>query len=212
MYAKEEDKIFESIHPMLAKKKESEPEMVTEAAKEMAVDDLAEQQIRSMAMGAALAWIDDGEYTFDAMDSLVEGLSDLDESEELSDDEMVVYNDLMTAVGMALEELGADPAMIESALTGDDEAATELGYYLEEKMEEMELDDDELVSEFSTKAALITEGVKRVIRDGKVKYIRTNRRKRKMTAKQKAALKKARMKANTSAAKLARKKSMKLRK
>jgi len=212
MYAKEEDKIFESIHPLLAKKKESEPEMVTEAAKEMAVDDLAEQQIRSMAMGAALAWIDDGEYTFDAMDSLVEGLSDLDESEELSDDEMVVYNDLMTAVGMALEELGADPAMIESALTGDDEAATELGYYLEEKMEEMELDDDELVSEFSTKAALITEGVKRVIRDGKVKYIRTNRRKRKMTAKQKAALKKARMKANTSAAKLARKKSMKLRK
>jgi len=186
--------------------------MVTEAAKEMAVDDLAEQQIRSMAMGAALAWIDDGEYTFDAMDSLVEGLSDLDESEELSDDEMVVYNDLMTGVGMALEELGADTAMIESALTGDDEAATELGYYLEEKMEEMELDDDELVSEFSTKAALITEGVKRVIRDGKVKYIRTNRRKRKMTAKQKAALKKARMKANTSAAKLARKKSMKLRK
>ena len=212
MYRKYEDRIFESVHPLLTKKKEPEPEMVTEAAKEMAVDDLAEQQVRAMAMGAALAWIDDGEYTFDAMDSLVEGLSDLDDSEELSDDEMVVYNDLMTAVGMALEELGADSAMIESALTGDDEAATELGYYLEEKTEEMELDDDELVSEFSTKAALITEGVKRVIRDGKVKYIRTNRRKRKMSAKQKAALKKARMKANTSAAKLARKKSMKLRK
>ncbi|GAL07944.1 baseplate or tail tube [Photobacterium aphoticum] len=68
-----------------------------------------------------------------------------------------------------------------------------------------------MIAEFGVRETLMNEAIKKVVRDGKVVTINTNKRKRKMTAAQKAALKKARLKAHSSSAKAARKKAMKTR-
>jgi len=73
-------------------------------------------------------------------------------------------------------------------------------------------DQDQFIANYSVRENMMLEAVRKVVRDGKVKYIKKPLRKRRMSSAQKAALKKARRKANTGAAKRARRKSMGIRK
>lgn len=206
------DGIFEGVvHPSMVKQKQAEPALISEAAKESANLDFAEQMLRSAAMGVVLTWVEEGEHTFDMLETLVEGFADSDESEDLSDEEMVDYEALLSTVGDALIYLGASKESVNSMMTGDEKSAAELGDELSYKLDDLDDDDDEIVSNFSSQSVLVAEAVKKVIRGGEVKIIRTNRRKRRMSSAQKAALKKARKKAHTSSARLARKKSNKIR-
>jgi hypothetical protein len=204
------------IHPAYDKQKREDETLITESAIETASDDFAEQQLRAQSMAVGLAWLDMESPTGEDLEIIVEGVvscsDDDDEDYELSDDELTHRNEIFESLEPIFESLGADTKNVQAALAGDEDAGIELGEHLQTLIGESTLSDDEVITDFAIKPALIGEGLKRVIRDGKVSYIRTNRRKKRMSAKQKAALKKARMKANTGAAKLARSKSNRMRK
>ncbi|MCV6588711.1 MAG: hypothetical protein OIF57_06740 [Marinobacterium sp.] len=201
--------------------KAPEPELITEAAMDAATADFADQQQRATGMAVALTFADGGEgnYTFDMLEVITEGCvtpepgeGDSEELLRLDDDEVWLCEAIMESAAEAMIGLGADPVNVQAALKGDEQACQTLGGHLNAILESAPQTDDQLISEFAVRPSLITEGVVKKIVDGQVKYVRTNRRKRRMTAKQRAALKKARMKANTGAAKQARAKSMNKRK
>ncbi|MGL4898780.1 MAG: hypothetical protein ACRC4U_01830, partial [Shewanella sp.] len=80
------------------------------------------------------------------------------------------------------------------------------------------IEDDEAMMESIAQFSVLgqheamLEAVKKVVRSGKVKWIKKPLRKKRINGAQRAALKKARMKSNTSAAKAKRRRSMKRRK
>ncbi|MDX5979647.1 hypothetical protein [Vreelandella alkaliphila] len=197
------------------------PSMITESAprerSELEMDELiaeaAENTLRSEAMGAVLTWLDEGDWSFDALDSLLEGLASSTDEEELTDEEAEHYEALWETTEEALKSLGAEAGSISQLFEENDDAAQALGKHLSAKLDDITKSDDDLVSEFGVGGQLILESGKRVIRNGELRRIpRRRRRKRRMTSAQRAALKKARRKANTSAAKRSRAKSMRRRK
>jgi len=201
-------------HPVL----ESAGQPRSDSEMDALILEAAETQLRAAAMGAALTWIDDGDWTADTLDALAQGLSAGDEGDEddegdMSDDEQAEYDALLDTLGDAFVYLGADEDNVEQAINGDDDACQLLGQRLSDRLDETTQDDDDLVSEFSVGGTLVMESLKKVIRDGEVKWVRKKKRRRKkrLTAKQRAALKKARRKSNNAAAKRSRKRSMRRR-
>ncbi len=195
-------------------------------------DDYGDAQVRSAAMSAVLAWVEDGEFGYGTLDGFVTGIADLDDDENLDDDEIGYYNDIWNEVANAMISLGASSANVEEFLDDeDDDAGNRLGEYLAGIMDNMPSSDNEILSTFAVGAdgavfecsagihemddAILEAAYKktRVVRDGKV-VIKKKRisGKVRLSAKQKAALKKARRRANSAAAKLKRKRSQKLRK
>lgn len=189
----------------------------------------AAQQLRSQAMSAVLEWAAEGEFTFIALDEFVLGMADLDGDAEISSDEEDVYNDIMRHVPDALLSLGAAPEDISAMINEeDDAAAARVGKTVAASLTEIKADDAEIVAGFAVGQDAILESVaydeerhmvleasykkQKVVRDGKVVIVRRRVSGAvRLSAAQRAALKKARRKANTSAAKLARRKSMKIR-
>lgn len=176
------------------------------------IEELAESQVRSEGMGIALAFIEDGDYSADYLEAMLIGFVDEDGNEELSDDEAAYYEELATSLVNAFVALGASEENAVAAVSGDNDAAEQLGDFLAGKMEDNPKSDDEIVSMFAVEGGLVLEAVKRVFRGGKLKTIRVPTRKKRLSAAQRAGLRKARMKANTSAAKRARAKAMRQRK
>lgn len=207
---------------MFAKAKKVEPESdnqtetaffesVSEDAMFEAVSKAAIVNRRADAAAAVFQWIEDGDADFDALDAIVFGLAGGTDDEELTDDEVDQYNLLLGDVGDFLVnvcELSVKD--VEAMFEGDNDKAEKVFEETEEKIRV--LDEAEVIAEFSVRESMMLESVKKVVRDGKIVTIKTNRRKRRMTPAQKAALKKARSKANSSAARAARKKAMRLRK
>ncbi|MFH1984780.1 MAG: hypothetical protein ABIL58_23310 [Pseudomonadota bacterium] len=178
------------------------------------VEDFAEQQFRSAAMATALAWLEGKDFTFAALDVLVVGMVDADGDEEVGEDEEADYNELLSITADALIRLGASPENVGAFIDAeDDEAGTKLGKFLSDKLDAIELDDEDLITRFATSAGEpVFEATVKVIRGGKVVLKKKRVKKYRMTAAQRAGLKKARRKANTSAARRMRAKSMKIRK
>lgn len=175
----------------------------------------AETQLRADAMAAMLTWIDDADWTYDALDSLLIGLasdSDDEDEEDLSDDEAEHYEALTDAARDALVSLGGDEANVDATLDEDDDAASKLGQYLANRLDDVTKSDDDLVSEFAVGGEMVVESTRRVVRNGKTKRVRKKRRKKRQTAAQKASLRKARRKSNTSSARRSRKRSNRRRK
>lgn len=179
---------------------------------EAAIADLAESQLRSEAMGIALTFVADGDYSPEYLEAMLMGFVDEDEDDDLSESETLHYEALAESLAEAFTALGASKDNARSAIAGDEEAAETLGDYLAGKLEDNPKSDDEIVAKFAVEGGMVLEAKKRVIRDGKVTWIKVPTRKRRLSAAQRAALKKARMKANTSAAKRARGKAMRQRK
>jgi len=177
------------------------------------IDDFAKKQLRSLAMACVLEWIAGGDYTYQALDDAVVTVADLDGDGEILEDEESYFNELLVEAAYALTSLGADMDNVQSFIEDEnDEEGQKLGEFLSEKMNDIESDDETLISNYAVSNAPIMEAAIKVVRGGKI-VLKKKRigRPRKLSAAQKAALKKARRKAFTGAAKLARKKSMKMR-
>ncbi len=184
-----------------------------EAADAGAIDDFAKKQMRSQAMACALTWVENGDFSFGALSDAAATIADLDGDEEFSDDEQAYYNDLLTEVGYALTALGADAGNIQSFIDNeDDEEGAKLGAFLSEKMQGVEQDDETLITDYAVSNQPIMESMVKVVRNGQIAFKKKRiGRPHKMTAAQKAGLKVARRRAFTGAAKLARAKSIRMR-
>ncbi len=198
-----------------------------------AVQVFARQQTRTQAMSAILAWVEDGEFTYTALDEYIIGMADLDGDFEISDEEEAIYNAVWAEVPDALLSLGATETDANDFVNGEGkasaDAAARVGKALKERLDELEADDDEIIAGFALGEDAVFENAsddpegrhmileatyrkQKVVRDGKV--VKINKRisgKVRLSAAQKAGLRKARRKANTAAARLQRKKSMRLR-
>jgi len=184
-----------------------------EAASAGAVGGFAGTQLRSQGMACALAWIENGDYSAGALLDSVTVIADLDGDDELTEDEEDFYNELLAEVGEALVALGADAGNVQTFIDDeDDDEGEKIGGFLAGKMDEIEAEDDEIISNYALNEEPVLESTIKVIRGGKIVLKKKRTRRVKLSAAQKAGLKKARRKAFTGAAKLARKKSMKLRK
>lgn len=178
-----------------------------------AIDDFAAQQLRSQAMACALGWIEGGDFSYQALNDAVATVADMDGDGEISDEEDGYFNDLLNEVANAFLALGADSDNIQSFVDNeDDDEGTKLGAFLSEKMQGVDDDDETIISNYAVSDDQVMESVIKVVRNGQVVLKQKRLRRVKLSAAQKAGLKIARRKAFTSAAKLARKKSMKLRK
>ena len=177
-----------------------------------ASDDLADKQFRADSMAIALTWLEEGDFSSDAMNALVAGMADVDGDEEINDSEQEYYDSLYTMAADALVELGGDVSNVQEFMEGDDEAGAKLGAFLSGRMDDVESADDELVSKYAVKQSLIMDATVKVVRNGKVVLKKIPLRKKKLSSAQKMALKKARRKANTSSARKKRQKAMRLRK
>ncbi|WP_340615831.1 hypothetical protein [Xenorhabdus entomophaga] len=174
----------------------------------------AEQDSRGIAAAAVIDWVQNGEGTFDSFDEFALGLADLlqDNDEALTDEQIDDYNMWLGLMADAAVAMGADQsdvtAMIDNA---DDDAADAVLSAIDVSPD----DEDNIIAEFSVtggdEGAMMEASIK-VVRDGVVKLIRKQPRPRRLSAAQKSALKKARMKAQTASAKKARKKSNLVRK
>lgn len=208
-----DEEVFGAFRPGPSGVFESTGSKRSESEMDALILEAAETQLRAEAMGAALTWVDDGDWSHDALDSLLEGLaSESDDEEDMTDDEAEHYESLLESVADALGSLGGDSANIDAALAGDDDAAQRLGQHLSSRLDGVSKSDDDLVAEFSVGGELVMESGRRVVRDGEVRRKpRRRRRKRRQTPAQRAALNKARRKANTSSARRSRQRSMRRR-
>lgn len=175
-----------------------------------AVNRAAEISARSDAAAAVCQWVDEGDAEADAFESMAFGLAGGDEAEELSDDQAETFLESLSNMTDFALQLGASPEAVQGLVDGDDDAAELVFESIESALETQT--SDELIADFGVREQLILEAKKKVIRDGKIVTINTKKRKRRMSAAQKAALKKARSKAHRSAGKAARKKAMRMRK
>lgn len=176
-----------------------------------AVASSSEVPLRSNAMAAVFAFAEEGMNTAEELDSMAVGIADLDDDGEVSAAEQDDYEESLNAIADALEHLGVNPSVITKALEGDDDAAEEAALHIAEYLDDLD-DQDQFIANYSVREKMMLEAVKKVVRGGKVKWIKKPLRKRRQSPAQKAALKKARRKANTGAAKRSRRKSMKIRK
>ncbi len=207
--AKKEAEIFEGFD-RLATRKEAKTIFEAASSDESRLSDFSEAQLRSYAMALVLTFLANGDYSYAAFEAQAAGIADLDENEELDDDEESEMNDILQASADALVSMGADPANVTEFLDGEsDEAGATLGEFLSGKTENSTLSDEEIIANYATSGDVILESTIKVIRGGKI----TLKKKRigipkRMNSLQKAALKKARSKAFSGAAKARRKKSM----
>ncbi len=186
-------------------------ESVTEDSMLESVSKMATQGVRQEAASAVMQWVSGGDSSFDELDSLLFGFAVEDTDDEdgdITSAEEDHYNDLVDAAGEFLAQF-ADDTDVE-LMAEDEEAADRVFAAVESGLADS--DSDETLAEFAVRESMMTEAVKKVIRNGKVKLIKKPLRKKRLSSAQKAALKKARRKANTGAAKAARKKSMRARK
>lgn len=177
-----------------------------------AMEKIASANLRADGAAAVSAWVEDGDSDFDALDSFCFGLAGSgDDDDELSEAEAEDYNDILKAAAEFIVNVcGVSAELTTKVFAGDDDASATVFDAVESFLAGESTSD--LIAEFSVRENMMMEALKKVIRNGEVVMIRTNRRKKRMTAAQKAALKKARRKAHSAAGKAARKKSLRLRK
>lgn len=175
--------------------------------------DFSNKQIRSMAIATILEWIADGDFTHDSLETLLSGAADVDGDGKISDEEEIMLEDMQLAAIDALEFLGADPEAIEKCFNSeDDECANEIGEKISEKLNNNDLGDEEIIVSFALQTPMFTDRFEIKFKNGKKIKVKKKLRKKRPNPKKLAALKKARRKANSSAAKMKRAKSMRARK
>ncbi|EHK0700003.1 hypothetical protein ICL29_004009 [Salmonella enterica] len=173
----------------------------------------ATQNDLSNAADAVFAWADGGDLTYEALDGFAQAIAGIsDDDDSVTDEQEDAYNSAWGNIANFLAACGVDDELIEALADDEDnDAAADVGEAIAGLDDE---DRDELEAAFVVAGSaddMLTEAFKKVVRNGEVKLIPKRLRKKRLTAAQKNALKKARRKAHTGAAKLARKKSMKLR-
>lgn len=186
-----------------------------------AVEARAAGDLRAIAASMIAGWVEDGEpeaMDFDALAIVMCGLQDVEEDAEFTDEQVDAYYAALTALADAAVSLGADQGDVTAMIDDeDDDAASRVFDSLSAGTDSM----DESIADYTIfggddamlEAVAMFEATRRkkVVRNGKVTIIRKRVRPRRLNSKQKAALKKARRRANTSVAKMHRAKSNKIR-
>lgn len=194
------------------------------------LEEAAASTARAQAMSAVLGWVGDGQYDYTALDEYIMGVCDLDGDFEIGEDETALYNDVWAQVPDALMSLGASEEDANAFCNDEDEAAgARIGATVSSALDDMEADDDQLIASFSEGEDSVLENASddkaitmvleatfkkmKLVRGGKIVLARKRvSGKVRLSAAQRAGLKKARRKAFSSTAKLHRAKSMRLRK
>ena len=200
---------------------------VTEAATGPdAMETMSTTMARTKAMAAVLGFVEDGEFNFNALDEYVMGVADLDGDFQIGDAEEDDYNEIFGHVADAMLTLGASAEDVSDFLErGDNEAGARVGAAMAAALEATESDDDTVIAAFAMGEGSVMESVgddmvleaafrkMKVVRGGNVMIARKRiSGKVRLSAAQRAGLKKARRKAFTSTARLHRAKSMRIRK
>lgn len=174
-----------------------------------AVARMADESDRSVAAAAVLEWAKSGDATYFAFDDFALALAEVDD-EEPSDEQVEAYNDYLELMAQAAVSFGASYDDVTAMIDDEDDVAAESVMDALTAVDDDE--EEEAITAFAIKSDLLLEAKVKVVRDGKVKLIPKKVRKKRLSGAQRSALKKARTKAHTSAAKIARRKSMKIRK
>ena len=178
-----------------------------------------EAELTLASAAAVEAWVDtddldDGETLADRLISYFVGIADEDADGELSEDDQAVIEQAMESAGDYMESLGVDASDIDSLLNDrDEDAAERVQDLLKSAFADMDSAEGDERIDGDTVAFDATYKKKRVVRGGKMTWVKKrvsgNVR---LSAKQKLGLKKTRRKANSTAARHKRMKSMRLRK
>jgi len=194
-------------------KADKEP-LTAEQAQQMileAVEASVKSDGLSDAAQAVFDWADGDDNSYDALDGYAQALAGIgDDDDNPTDDQLDAYFSALGNMANFFITLGADDDTVAALFDDeDDDIAASLGG----EIKAIDADDRaELVSAFSLSGDdAMTEALEKVVRAGKVTLIRKPFRKRRLSAAQRMALKKARSKSHTARAKLNRAKSMKLR-
>lgn len=173
-----------------------------------------DQQTRQQAMTALLTWVNEGDFTADALDAYVVGIADMDGNDEIDPDEEMYYEDLYGAVADAMLMLGADPDDVDGFINdADDEKGKNIGETIVQRLESTQQTDADIIQGYAIGGSeFVLESTIKVVRGGKVVRIKKKFHRKRLTSAQRMALQKARRKAFTSAAMRKRAKSMKIRK
>lgn len=178
-----------------------------------AVEGKATQDIRSEAAAIAVQWAQDEASELVDLDAMVfAAVLEDDEADidELTAEQDAEYNSLYALIGEFMGSVGADSRLIQNAMEeGDEKAALDIAETIRNAISKDGA--DELVADFAVRESLILSAMKKVVRGGKVTFIRKRTRKIRINAAQRAALRKARTKAHTAAAKAMRRKSNRIR-
>lgn len=198
-------------------------------ASEQFIGEAADSTARALAMQSVLEWQKGGVFTYEALDNIIIYMADIDDEEDIDEEEEAFYNEIWEEIPNALLSLGAEFKDVENFVGEDDKAGSKVGASISKELEDTPADDDDLVASFAYGEDGVLEcagddsslrGIleatykkRKMVRDGKVVIGKKRVSGRvKLTAAQRAGLKKARRKANTAAARQHRKKSMKIRK
>lgn len=185
-------------------------ESVSEDSMLESIQKFATVNERMSAGSACVQWAQGGESSFDTLDAMLYGMAGGQDGEDLTDGQAAMYESLQAHASEFLTTVGgAKSHQLTEMQEGDEEVTDAIFESLSSALDNV--DSDEAIAEFAVRESMMMEAKKKVIRDGKVTYINTKKRKRRMSAAQKAALKKARAKAHTGAAKAARKKANRMR-
>lgn len=179
------------------------------------VSDLADKQTRSLAAAIAVEFSTGEDNTYSNLESLVIGaVADPEDEEEsdLDEEEHKDFNELLSVVADALIKFsGKEIKLVQKAFDDEDDDLLEsIASAVAEKMKGES--DDEMIADYAVREEILLSAVKKVIRGGQVKLVKTNRKKKRMSPAQKAALKKAQKKSHNSASRAKRKKSNRVRK
>lgn len=186
-----------------------------ETAMMEAVERRYNEDRRSLSASMLLDWVSDGEPTWDSFSALavsLAGLDDLDDDADYTDEQVDAYNEALSDLAYAAIALGADQDDVTNMIDEENDDAASAVF---DALSDID-DEDEAISQYAIAGedddAMFEAPRIKVVRAGKVVLIRKRLKKVRRTSKQKAALKKAQLKAHTSTAKLHRRKSLKVRK
>lgn len=193
------------------------PELMTESAKDKAffeaVDAKVLQDDRGMAAASILDWAAGTEHTADSLDALAASLAgiDTDSDADITDDDVDNYNYWLGLLADAAVAMGADQEDVVAAFDDDDDDAASVLADIAAGSEDALLE-SVTQHQFTSDSCVMFESTKKVVRAGKVVLIKKRPRPRRLTAKQRNALKKNARYSHTAAANLKRLKSMRKRK
>lgn len=179
-----------------------------------AVQQKNKQDERGTAAATVISWAGESDPTSDSFDSLALGLAGIDDDEnddEITDAQVDEYNRWLALLADAAGSLGADQDDITTMIDeDDDDAAINVADAITGNVD----DEDEAIAVYSVSGnddAMLEANIK-VVRAGQVVLKKKRPRPLRQTAKQRAALKKNRLKSHSAAARMSFRKSMKVRK
>ncbi|MCZ4061259.1 hypothetical protein O3W44_22270 [Pantoea sp. LMR881] len=179
-----------------------------------AVQQKNKQDERGTAASTVIGWANGSEPTSSDFDDLALGLAGIEDDEgddEITDAQIDSYNYWLDLLADAAVSLGADQADVTAMIDeDDDDAAINVADGITGNVE----DEDEAIAVYSVSGnddAMLEANIK-VVRAGQVILKKKRPRKLRQTAKQRAALKKNRLRSHTASAKMSFRKSMKVRK